>query len=336
MSFSTVQQATEDLAALARKHDLVPAIQYLDDTQEQEQQKENQLLDQGIMAAATTTVRAGTPVCCLGCGAVVGLEEHTRKADEAQRRIAELEAQVKILSDKASAAGILLLPVMVGIVGKLIGFNVCLVDKLADYEDELQKLKRKQNSSPPGSLSTPPSTTVTSSPTHRLSSFLSITTRRGAGPPSPPIDPDSRPSSSAGVPSTAELEKALSEQKRLRKQAEGRLQQVTNELEELSASLFQQANQMVADERRARSKLEERVALLEKREKEKTARLGQLEVAVGRINRVKGLLIQEEEARGARGGSGFDSSRGSVSSQAGSPTLPLPMQDARAHVSLSA
>lgn len=46
------------------------------------------------------------PICCLNCGAAVELDEFTRKAaEEAQRRISELEAQVKILSDKASAAG---------------------------------------------------------------------------------------------------------------------------------------------------------------------------------------------------------------------------------------
>lgn len=186
------------------------------------------------------------------------------------------------------------------------------MDKLADYEDELQKLKRQQNNNSPNHLLATPPTAVAQSPTNRLSSFLSITTRRGGAPPSPPIDPDSRPSSSAGVPSTAELEKALSREKTLRKQAEGRLQKVTNELEELSASLFQEANEMVADERRARSKLEQRVAQLEQREKEKVARLGQLEQAVGRINRVKGLLEDQSS-----GGGGVDSSRGSVSSQSG-------------------
>jgi len=183
------------------------------------------------------------------------------------------------------------------------------VDKLADYEDELQKLKRQQNNSPSHLLATP-SIAIAQSP-NRLSSFLSITTRRGAGPPSPPIDPDCRPSSSAGLP-PAELEKALSKERALRKQAEGRLQQVTSELEELSTSLFQQANEMVADERRARSKLEQRVAQLEQREKEKVVRLGQLEQAVGRINRVKGLLEGETV-----GGRGVDSSRGSVSSEGG-------------------
>lgn len=171
------------------------------------------------------------------------------------------------------------------------------MDKLADYEDELQKLKRQQNNPQNQLLTTPPTTVAAQNPTNRISSFLSITSRRGAGPPSPPIDPDSRPPSSSGIVSTAELEKALSKEKALRKEAEDRLQQVTNELEDLSASLFQQANEMVAEERRARNKLEQRVAQLEQREKEKVTRLGQLEQAVGRINRVK-VLLEDEVAAG--------------------------------------
>lgn len=47
---------------------------------------------------------------------------------------------------------------------------------------------------------------------------------------------------------------------------------------------------MVAEERRERRKLEERVGVLEKRECEKRARLERLEGAVGRIERVRGVL----------------------------------------------
>jgi BMFP domain-containing protein YqiC len=55
-------------------------------------------------------------------------------------------------------------------------------------------------------------------------------------------------------------------------------------------SLFEQANEMVASERRARAKLEERVEVLERRELDKRRRLERLESAVGRIERVRGLL----------------------------------------------
>jgi hypothetical protein len=62
------------------------------------------------------------------------------------------------------------------------------------------------------------------------------------------------------------------------------------EMEELSGTLFQQANEMVATERRARAKLEERVKELEGREKERGKRLERLEGAVARIERVKNSL----------------------------------------------
>jgi len=66
-------------------------------------------------------------------------------------------------------------------------------------------------------------------------------------------------------------------------------------MEELSAQLFQQANEMVAAERKARAKLEERIEVLEAREREKRKRLERLERAVGRIERVRDLLDSTAE-----------------------------------------
>jgi hypothetical protein len=83
---------------------------------------------------------------------------------------------------------------------------------------------------------------------------------------------------------------ALSREQTLRQQAEGKLDEASGELEELSAALFSQANEMVATERKARAKLEERVAVLESRDVEKRKRLERLESAMGRIERVRGLL----------------------------------------------
>lgn len=68
----------------------------------------------------------------------------------------------------------------------------------------------------------------------------------------------------------------------------------SKEVEELSASLFEQANEMVADERRARAKLEERVDELEKRDREKRRRLERLEGAMARIERVRNLLAEDK------------------------------------------
>jgi DNA repair exonuclease SbcCD ATPase subunit len=72
--------------------------------------------------------------------------------------------------------------------------------------------------------------------------------------------------------------------------AESSLSQANSELEELTAQLFGQANEMVANERKARAKLEERIEVLEKRDGEKRGRLERLEKAVGRIERVRGIL----------------------------------------------
>lgn len=61
-------------------------------------------------------------------------------------------------------------------------------------------------------------------------------------------------------------------------------------MEELTAQLFGQANEMVATERRARAKLEERVQVLEKRDSEKRRRLERLEKAIERIERVRMMV----------------------------------------------
>ncbi|PWW79629.1 hypothetical protein C7212DRAFT_291534 [Tuber magnatum] len=188
---------------------------------------------------------------CQNCGAEV-------HSVEAQRRITELEAQVRILSEKATNA----------------------VDKLADYEDELKALR----STPPSSSSSSSSSLTSNAPsgitsaTNRISAFLTASPRgRGGGPPSPPPDSNS-------------TEVLLEKERKARVKAEERLEQVTGELEELSASLFQSANEMVADERRQRSKLEERVRMLEGRDEEVRKRLGVLESAMDRIVRVRQVL----------------------------------------------
>ena len=72
-------------------------------------------------------------------------------------------------------------------------------------------------------------------------------------------------------------------------------------MEELSVSLFEQANEMVAQERRARAQLEQRVAQLETRDLEKRDRLDRLEGAVGRIERVRALLGGGGEAKDGGG-----------------------------------
>ena len=86
----------------------------------------------------------------------------------------------------------------------------------------------------------------------------------------------------------------LERERALRAKAEDRVRTVDSEIEELSVTLFSQANEMVAEERRARAKLEERIELLEKKDRDKMGRLDRLEKAVSRLDRVKALLSKDD------------------------------------------
>jgi hypothetical protein len=171
------------------------------------------------------------------------------------------------------------------------------VDKWADYEDEIQQLRNQTQGlhDRESAISSVPFDERSSSPSrnssnntgiqNRLSQFL---TSRKSTPnlKSLPALPNSAPS----TPSTNELVEELRKEQSLRVGAEKKLDEASGELEELSAQLFMQANEMVATERKARAKLEERVEVLEKRDGEKRKRLERLEGAVQRIERVRNLL----------------------------------------------
>ncbi|OCK82331.1 hypothetical protein K432DRAFT_293450 [Lepidopterella palustris CBS 459.81] len=209
---------------------------------------------------------------CPKCGTHYPLDQYTK---EEKARIAELESQVRILTDKATAA----------------------VDKLADYEDELRQFKSSQNGLSAASDSAPvpngrssdedarPNSANAAAKTSRFSSLLGGRRASPAQPP-PPL-PTPPPLSSRRE---SDLQAALAREQELRQKAEGKLDQMSGEIEDLSVQLFQQANEMVAAERKARAKLEERVEVLERRDDEKRKRLERLEMAVKRIERVRGLL----------------------------------------------
>lgn len=162
-----------------------------------------------------------------------------------------------------------------------------LVDKCADYEDQLRSIKATSTSEPlePDRRSNEdirPSTANSTAAKQYRFSFL--TGRRGS---------PAQAQSLAPAPSPADtelLEQQLEKERALREKAEEKARKVDSEIEELSVQLFSQANEMVADERKARAKLEARVEQLEKKDKDKTARLDRLEKAVTRIDRVKALL----------------------------------------------
>ncbi|KAK4172460.1 hypothetical protein QBC36DRAFT_74699 [Triangularia setosa] len=308
----------------------------------------------GTDDTAPSTSTTATNCCCPTCGSTLSLPylpafQQTQTALlSAQKQITDLQAQIKLLNAKASAA----------------------VDRWADYEDELTKLRaqlsecRSPTSSTPTSpsassptssplpqkqspqqqkqqqqvvqqgspLPTPPSsvTSISALPSPSRASFLasvipsttgvtSAATRisallssRKSTPnlkplPSIPVSPRSPipsvpPSASlyslpnlsmppaSGSLTTEDLLSALNKEQARRMEVESRLSQTSKEVEELSVSLFEQANEMVATERRARAELEKRVVVLEKRDVDKRRRLDVLERGVERIGRVRGVL----------------------------------------------
>lgn len=245
--------------------------------------------------------------CCPNCGFDLPLPAPQEEAAaqsaaalaQAQRQIDDLQSQVRLLNEKASAA----------------------VDRWADYEDELarlrltldnnnnQQLQEQQNRHQSTSTAASSAPTVATSPAR--SSFLPAgASSRISALLSPRKPLPAAPQGALGAQqhyadaTTEDLLTALSREQYLRKEAEGRLSETSREVEDLSVSLFEQANEMVATERRARAKLEERVEVLERREWEKKGRLERLEAAMGRIERVRRALeepVPRTEVRTAEG-----------------------------------
>lgn len=102
-----------------------------------------------------------------------------------------------------------------------------------------------------------------------------------------------------------ELETQLVTEQTQRLAAESKVKEMNAELEDLTGQLFDEANKMVADEKREAAKLRERIEFLEQRdakfgmkvktleqrEEERMRRLEKLERAQGRLDRVGGLLV---------------------------------------------
>jgi chromosome segregation ATPase len=219
----------------------------------------------------------------------------------AQSQIEDLQSQVRLLNEKASTA----------------------VDRWADYEDELGRLRaqleKQSNSINHQQRESSSSNTTVSTATspgrssflpvgaaNRISAFLGGGNGRKPLPATPPRHPS--PLAQTRLPPTPmegtdrdrdvdELMAALSREQFLRREAEGRLSETSKEVEELSVSLFEQANEMVATERRARAELESRIEVLERRDRDRCWRLERLEGCCERIERVKGLLGEAEAAR---------------------------------------
>ncbi|KAL7925431.1 hypothetical protein ACQKWADRAFT_283989 [Trichoderma austrokoningii] len=243
-----------------------------------------------VTASKTTSLFVDpSPSCCPNCGFVIPpheAEPPSTQLLEAQARIAELETQVFQLNQKATAA----------------------VDRWADYEAELSRLRALLPSSTPEQSHSPTRSSFFQAGATRISALMYSRRPQTASPPAvsraaPPVTPPpTEPRASMTTTTrnsgrtTEDLLEALNKEQMLRKAAEGRLNETNRELEDLSATLFEQANEMVATERRARAALEQKVSELEQRDVEKRVRLDKLELAMHRIEKVKTLLIEGYDA----------------------------------------
>ncbi|KAF2863203.1 hypothetical protein K470DRAFT_142283 [Piedraia hortae CBS 480.64] len=184
--------------------------------------------------------------------------------------------------------------------------------RFADYENEIRVLqaqlrqaqRRNAAAEQDGTSDPPPA------PERKLSRFGSLMHVRKTLP-SQTQAPTSR---------EKELEAALLKEQNARIAAEQRVKTADAEIEELSQSLFQEANEMVAEERRKNAmllqriealerppmsnrddaisslrsenlRLHERLQAMEHREADRRRRLDKLESAFTRIERVKSILL---------------------------------------------
>lgn len=249
-------------------------------------------------APATYTAQpASTAYSCPSCGTPVAVD--VGDAEEAKRTIKELEGQMELLREKAAAAGTFwkhTKPPKPCDKSMLTRYKA---NKCAEYEDQIRALRTASSSNDRSLRNNTSDSTYGSSPDGRPSTATSAHARTQSrfsfltGRLTSPVNSTNAPPLHApALKSTADpdLLHELERERALRAKAEDRVRTVDSEIEELSVTLFSQANEMVAEERRARAKLEERIELLEKKDKDKMARLDRLERAVSRLDRVKALL----------------------------------------------
>ena len=175
--------------------------------------------------------------------------------------------------------------------------------RFADYENDIRvltaelRLAKKRNDS--FDSTTTAESTKAATPANGLSRFGSFMHSRKTSTLAP--TPISR---------ERELESQLAQSQAQRLAAEAKVDAMSAEIEELTGSLFSQANEMVADERREGARLRERIRFLEERDakfamkvqrieerdRERKKRLERLERAMARIEKAK---ERGEIARGA-------------------------------------
>ncbi|KAK2807992.1 hypothetical protein FQN50_005074 [Emmonsiellopsis sp. PD_5] len=249
---------------------------------------------------------------CPQCGFDLPPTHHDGDGD-AQQRISELEAQVRYLNKRAAETAekladyedeIRFLRSQAHSHATATATNTSTTDPTAlpttptlspsqptasTSSSPSRPQQQQQQQQPTATPPQPPSQPQSRLGIGTFASLLPYRRNTSTPPPAPPPAPSQPPPPQSPTPSL-DIQSALSHEHSLRIAAESRLTQTTSELEELTAQLFSQANEMVAAERKARAKLEERVEVLERRDGEKRRRLERLESAVERVGRVRGLV----------------------------------------------
>lgn len=236
-------------------------------------------------------------------------------------KIRDLEDEVRVLAEKANAACKKLL----GHVSRTPWSADCgLAQRFADYENEIRVLEAKlrqeqrKNSAPAlvkvDSPDGAPVASTASQPAERpgISRFGSFIGSR-AKPPTTQQNGTLQAASNR----EKELEEKFIKEQTTRIAAEKKIKEANAEIEDLTATLFQQANEMVATERKENAALREKLEVLEQensvpkdsetllkeneklkvkiknmeqRETDRKRRLERLEAASKRIERVRAML----------------------------------------------
>jgi hypothetical protein len=213
-------------------------------------------------------------------------------------KVRELEDELEDMSEKVASACMLHSYPSVW----LITDTVLPAQRFADYENDIRtltaelRLAKKRNDS--------------------LDSTATTESAKAAGPPTAPVGlarlgsfmhsrkTSALAPSSTPTPRERELETLLAQSQAQRQAAENKVDNMSAEIEELTGSLFSQANEMVADERREGARLRERIRFLEERDakfamkvqrieerdRDRKKRLEKLERAMATIERARMLL----------------------------------------------
>ncbi|KAL8306470.1 hypothetical protein RB600_010364 [Gaeumannomyces tritici] len=242
--------------------------------------------DTPASSTASSPVSATSPTTCAGgrCSAVLA---------DAKAQIGDLQTQVRRLTEKAFED----------------------VEKRASYEEELGKLRRALRNST-AAAAVPASSSAASlvgslwggNGSNSNNNTLATKPSMQRSPTDPMADrllvalSKEEHRRKDGDATLEELLVALTREQQLRAAAEARELDASREVEELSASLFEEANEMVATERRDKAALEGRVVGLEARNAELEGRVAELEQAGAELEgRAAGLaernVLLESQSR---------------------------------------